>query len=199
MVRVEIRVPVWVDRVIAWPVVRYRKWKYGDGFRRIYLNDGVWTIVSPEDYYRVRQYNWGISGNDREFYAVRNIKVGPGKTKMVSLHREIMKVPKGMQVDHRNHNTLDNRRSNLRPARRCDNIHNRRKRRTKTISPYMGVHIDRETERYVARIGNEGKRIWLGSYATEEAAARAYDEAARKFHGEFARLNFPEDKLKIKM
>jgi hypothetical protein len=182
--KVTIPIPEWVDRILAWPVVMFRKWKYGDGFRRIYLNDGEWTIVSPEDYYRLNKFNWGISGNGKVFYAVRNVKVGPGKTKMVSMHREIIKPPKGTQVDHRNNKTLDNRRPNLRFATRCENIQNRRRRRTKTNSPYIGVHIDSETGRWVSRIQSNGKRMWLGSYASKT-------EAAKKYNGEFANLNFP--------
>ena len=193
MARVDIRIPDWVDRICAWPTMVYRKYKYGYSFRRIYLNDGEWTIVEPEDYYRLNKYNWGISGNGRVFYAVRNVKVGPGQTKMVSMHREIMNAPKGMEVDHRNWKTLDNRMANLRLATRAENNRHRRKRRKETVSQYTGVHLDRETGRWVARIWYQGKRIWLGSFESEIEAARAYDRAALKYHGEFAHLNFPRE------
>ncbi len=188
-----IGIPVWLDKICAWPTMWYRRRKYGYDFRRMYLGEGEWTIVEPEDYYRMNNFKWQISGNGRVFYAVRNVKAGPGRTRMVNLHREIMKAPKGLQVDHKNWDTLDNRRANLRLATRAENIHNRRKRSTKTISRYTGVHLDKETGRWVARIQYQGKRIWLGSFESEIEAARAYDRAALKYHGEFARLNFPRE------
>ena len=190
-VNVTFRVPIWLDKIFTWPVMLYRKHKYGWPFRKIPLGEGEFSIVSPNDYYLVRNFNWYLGSNGREFYAFRNVKNGPGKTKMVSMHRQIMDFPKGLLVDHRNGDTLDNRRSNLRPATHAQNMHNCRKMKN-TSSQYRGVSFVKERGLFASQITNKGKRISLGRYKSEIDAARAYDAAARKYFGEFARLNFPD-------
>ena len=190
MVNLKIRIPNWVDKICAWPTMVYRKRKYGYTFRRIYLGEGEWTIVEPRDYYRLKNYNWHLGGNGKEFYAFRNVKLGPGKTKIVSMHRQIMGFPDGFLVDHQNNLTLDNRRANLRIATHCENAYNRAKIRSRTSSKYIGVYFEKATGRYTVKIRFNGKRLWLGRFVDEVEAAKAYDEAAKKYHGQFARLNF---------
>jgi hypothetical protein len=179
------------DIICAWPVMVYRWWKYGYTYRRIYLGEGEWTIVEPMDYYQLKNFNWYIGGNGKEFYAFRNIKIGPGKTKMVSMHREIMNPPGHLLVDHRNNDTLDNRRANLRLATHSENSYNRPKTKAKTTSQYIGIYSEKRTGRWTVKIRVNGKRLWIGRFESEIEAAKAYDAAARKYHGEFARLNFP--------
>jgi hypothetical protein len=188
----EIRVPDWIERICVWPVMWYRKRKYGYDFRRIYLGEGEWTIVEPQDYYWLSDFKWSIIGNGRKVYAIRNIIVGPKKTKILNLHREIMKAPAGLMVDHRNNNSLDNRRANLRLATRAQNVQNSQKRNIKTTSRFIGVHLDKESGRWATKIAYQGKVLWLGRFKDEVEAAKAYDAAAKKYRGEFAKLNFPE-------
>jgi len=172
----------------------YRWCKFGYTYRRIYLGEGIWTILEQADYYQLRKYKWIVYGNGnggQNVYAVRLKLIAPYKTTMVSMHREIMNEPKGMLVDHRNCNSLDNRKSNLRFATRAENMRNRRKKRNAT-SQFVGVHYYKPQGTWSCAILHNGKRIWLGRFVNEIDAAKTYDEAAKKYHGEFARLNFPE-------
>jgi hypothetical protein len=112
---------------------------------------------------------------------------------MVSMHREIMNAPAGLLIDHRNRDTLDNRRNNLRLATYSQNGCNSKIDKTKTTSKFRGVRFIKKTGKWAANIRINGKKTWLGSFKTEIDAAKAYDAAAREYHGEFARLNFPEE------
>jgi hypothetical protein len=192
-VNVTFRIPNWLDKICAWPVVWYRRRKFGYDFRRIDLGEGEFTIVDSQDYYRFGKFKWHLTGDKRKFYAVRELKVDSTRTTLLRLHREIMSAPMGLLVDHKNNNGLDNRRSNLRLATHSQNTHNRPKTKSKTSSRYIGVYFDKNCRKWHVRIFCMGEKIDLGRFADEEAAARAYDEAAKKYVGEFARLNFPEE------
>ena len=115
----------------------------------------------------------------------------------IMMHKFIMNAPKGMCVDHINHDGLDNRRENLRICTYSQNSQNKR-RRVDSKSGYKGVHQISEKyklkKRFMAYLRPKGqKRIRLGHYLTAEEAAKAYDKKAKELFGEFAELNFPED------
>jgi hypothetical protein len=190
MTSIQIKVPNWLDSIFAWPVIRYRRLKYGYTFRKIYLGEGEFTIVEPPDYYAYGKYRWIFSGEGYNFYAIREMKIGPKKTKIVSLHREIMNAPKGILVDHQNNNGLDNRRANLRLATYSQNAINKPKK-ANTSSKYRGVCFEKSCQEWGAFIRINGKQTRLGRFENEIDAAKTYDKAARKYHKEFARLNFP--------
>lgn len=104
------------------------------------------------------------------------------------LSRVIMGNPKGV-VDHINGDVFDNRKSNLRVCSQRQNSCNQKKHKG-SLSCFKGVHWHKALKKWRARITPAGKSIHLGLYESEIAAAKAYDNAAREYYGEFARLNF---------
>ncbi|MGA2172192.1 MAG: AP2 domain-containing protein [Sedimentisphaerales bacterium] len=192
MAVIQVKVPDWVDLIFAWPAMVYRKWKFGYAYRKIYLDEGLWAILDPQDYYRFGCFKWCVAGENGKHYAVRGQRISPKDIKLVRLHRLIMDAPKGLLVDHRNGDSLDNRRANLRLATRLQNQWNRRKSKN-TTSRFMGVSFYKRHGKWAAYINIAKKRIHLGHFDSEIEAARIHDAAAKKYRGEFARLNFPEE------
>ena len=148
------------------------------------LTQGRFAQVDEEDYARASQFKWVSLTRASKFstrvYAIRSgdIAVGPRL-----MHRFIMEPPKGMEVDHRSGDGLDNRRGNLRV---CASSHNAaaRRRRPDAALPYRG--IAKNGPKYAVNIS-------AGRFDTPEEAAREYDRIAFWLWGEFASLNFPED------
>ena len=190
MSKIQITIPDCIDRVFTLPLMIYRKARYGYTYRRIYLGEGFYTIVDPEVYYRIGKCKWSVCGDGNKLYAARIEKeFRYGRTKTIFLHREIIKAPKGKLVDHQNGKSLDNRIANLRLATHRQNMQNRTKRKN-TTSQYKGVCFERRRNKWTAGITVNKKKIWLGRFDDEVSAAKAYDKAARRYHDEFARLNF---------
>jgi len=96
---------------------------------------------------------------------------------------------KEVLIDHINHNGLDNRKANLRLATRAQNSRNRRPV-GRGSSKYKGVTYRKSDGVFIADIRAGRKRIYLGCFKSETEAAKAYDAGAKKYHGEFASLNF---------
>jgi hypothetical protein len=187
---IHINLPRRVDYTLALPVLLYRKLRDGYIFRRIPLTQGQYAIVDADDYYRLIKYKWQVV-RIRDTYYVRRLVSRNGKRTTLFMHKVILHAPKGMVVDHINGNPLDNRKANLRLATPAQNSRNRRVTKRGT-SIYKGVWYNRTKRLYCARITVSRKMIYIGQFKDEVEAARAYDRAARKYHGEFARLNFPE-------
>lgn len=108
---------------------------------------------------------------------------------VVLLHRMIVEAPRGEEVDHRDCDPLNNRRSNLRLATRAQNAKNRRRARSNRLG-FKGVYREgsRRRPRYRAEISVDGKKVRLGSFASPEQAHAAYRLAAVVLHGEFHRF-----------
>ncbi len=159
-----------------------------DKVRYIPLTRGLHAIVDAEDYEALSRYKWSVqpSRSRTTFYAKRCCQ-----GRLVLMHREIMKAPKGMFVDHINGNGLDNRRCNLRLCTPMQNSCNRSKQRDAT-NRFIGVQpCGRDT--YQATVMHKGKTYRAGTYTDEVEAAKARDRLARELHGPFARLNFPPE------
>ena len=197
MSTIQIKVPNWLDYIFTFPLLTYRLLRFGYSFRRIYLGEGEWTILDAADYYRLNNFKWFLTGRFHKFYAARAIKID-GRTKITRMHRDIMNPPDNLVVDHINSDGLDNRRQNLRLATKSQNGCNSRKRKN-TSSIYIGVHLRKKQGRWEAEITHNRKKIWLGSFDNEITAARAHDRAAIKYHGEFARLNFPREDYNVEI
>jgi hypothetical protein len=159
------------------------------------LTKGLFAIVSPEDYERLSVYSWYASKCRHTIYAQRTAKTtsGPKRQRNVRMHREALGVIDDRFVDHQNHNGLDNRRTNLRIATWEENCWNKRKPVSRGSSRFKGIMWDKRRSTWQAMIGYKGKKIFIGYFDDETAAARAYDTKAKELYGEFAALNFPEN------
>ncbi len=143
------------------------------------LTQGQSTIVDLSDSW-IAGRNWFARKSTNGYYAARTMRHRP-----ISLHQELLGFPNCI-VDHIDGDTLNNRRSNL---RLCDHTGNARNVAKQAHRKYKGTCPS--GTRWQARISVGGKLLYLGVFDNEEAAARAYDCAAKQYFGEFARLNFP--------
>jgi len=149
--------------------------------KEIQLTQGKVTIVDDDMYDYLNQWKWYYNGR----YAQRQQWMGNGKEKNIHMSRLIMNAPDDMQVDHINHDKLDNRRSNLRICTGSQNCANTRKHST-NISGIKGVSWDKINNKWVARMSYQRKYINLGRYTNLDDAAEAYANGAKKYFGEFA-------------
>jgi hypothetical protein len=190
---INIHIPDWLGRILIWFVLAYRRARYGYPFRRIPLTMGKFAIVDPEDYEHLSRYKWYVTKNGNTFYAKRNTSRKNIKNSLTCyMHRHIIKVPPGFVIDHINHNGLDNRKVNLRIATRAQNNRHTKKTKNKFRSNYKGIYWHNRDRAWEVRITADGKRRHFGCYKDEIEAAKAYDHAAKIYHGSFAGLNFPE-------
>lgn len=164
--------------------------------KEIPLTKGKVAIVDDADYEWLSQWKWTYTRG----YAVHK-EAGKYGGKSTRMHRLIMQPPDHLVIDHIDWNPLNNQRSNLRICTQYENMQNRKHSYYQTdswknrpeakTSQYKGVRLAKGTitTPWRAEIWSNRQRIHLGYYATEVEAAIAYNEAAIKYHGEFARLN----------
>lgn len=172
------------------------------------LTQGQFAIVDEDDYDELIKLKWHAGRYRTKFYAKKG---GPatGSRKIrsanIKMHRLIMKVTDpSLHVDHINSDTLDNRKCNLRICTMAQNSKNRSSAKN-SASKYLGVNLQKTTrllsngeyktyQYWRAEIRINHKAIFLGQFPFTEddeiLAAKAYDVAATKYHGEFANLNF---------
>ena len=166
-----------------------RGFLFGGKMKKIPLTQGKFALVDDEDFEMVNRFKWYAVKGRHTFYAIHGIPTVDGKHRQIKMHRLLLNTPLGMHTDHKNGNGLDNRRGNIRTCTPCENKRNSRKQINNTTG-FKGVCIH-HGKYIVAAIKHRGRRIHLGTFSSIRSAARAYDVAAQKLHGEFARLNFP--------
>lgn len=164
--------------------------------REIITTNGFRTQVDDEFFEYLSQWKWyAIRHHTGKNYVIRTIKDEQGKQKFMWMHREIFKNKRGYKyIDHIDGNPLNNQKSNLRVCTNQQNCMNRNKVNKQTSSKYKGVCWRKDSECWRARlrirVNNKLTLINLGNFEDEIEAARVYDEAAKKYFGEFAKLNF---------
>lgn len=160
--------------------------------KEIRLSNGMVTLVDDEDYEYLMSFNWhACNQGEGRVYVMRHEPRQKGKSgKTVRMHRELTAAPPGTVVDHINHNTLDNRKRNLRVCSQHGNQANRMKTKGINTSKYKGVSWDQDRSRWKAQIAPNRKNRLIGRFLSEKEAALAYDSAALQCFGQFAKVNF---------
>ncbi len=137
--------------------------------KTIPLTRGLVAIVDDEDYEWLSQYNWHAQRSGQRWYAMQRGGI--------AMHRWVMRTPPGMHTDHISGEGLDNRRANLRIVTCAQNLHNRTRKQAGCTARFHGVNWDKDSKCWRARIMRNGRRVSLGNFDCEYAAAGAYDAA----------------------
>jgi len=153
--------------------------------KEIPLTQGQIALVDDEDYEKLSKYKWYAHMSHGHYYAIRNIYTQNRKRSAVKMHRQIMGNIPNVQYDHTDGNGLNNCKNNLRRCTHGQNVMNSRKR-ANVSSAYKGVYKIQGCNRWAAQANKQ----YLGLFASEVEAAKAYDKKAKEVFGEFARLNF---------
>ncbi|MEN6576325.1 MAG: HNH endonuclease [Phycisphaerales bacterium] len=156
---------------------------------KITLTKGLFATVDPADLDWLNGFRWHATCSRGRTYAATVIG---GRS--ISMHRLIMNPPRGMWVDHKNGDRLDNTRENLRIVTPTQNRHNSRSgpRRGKPKSSQF-IGVTRSGDRWKVKITHQGQAYFLGYFDDEVEAAKAWDAKAKELRGEFTYLNFPEE------
>lgn len=159
--------------------------------KEIPLSRGLVALVDDADFESIGKIKWSALASGAKIYAAHQWRHPGGEKSAVLMHRLITEACGRLQVDHINGDGLDNRRANLRLCTKAQNAKNRKQR--PPASGFKGVYRRDDGrgsgKRFRALISVDGQRVNLGAFPSALDAARAYDAAARRLHGEFASLN----------
>jgi len=153
--------------------------------KEILITQGKVALIDDEDYDRVANIKWVAVRNRRIWYAYRWSKGGEKNRHKIWMHRLIMNTPKGMVVDHIDHDGLNNQKHNL---RNCTQKENKLNSRGSSKTGYLGVYFCRNT--IIAQVYINGKNKHIGNFKTVQEAAKSRDKYVSQLRGEFANLNF---------
>ena len=154
------------------------------------LTRGLFAIVDSDDFEYLNQWKWHAQYASGIYYAYRSLSRKSGfYDKKLPMTRIILSVLPTLFIDHKNGNTLDNRKENLRICNRSQN--NANKIMTTNKHKFKGIFS--HSKGFVARVEFKAKRIYCGYFKTAEEAAKGYDKKALELFGEFACLNFPKN------
>ena len=151
--------------------------------KKIPLTQDKFALVDDADFDELNQYKWYASFTHGIWYVQRSEYIN-GKQKNIKMHRQIMDFPSSKDIDHINHDGLDNRRYNLRVCNHSKNMKNRYMQKNNT-SGLIGVSWNKRIKKWHAQIGNENKNIHIGYFENKEEANRAYNKKAIELFGEY--------------
>lgn len=144
---------------------------------------GIKTVlIDLDDVNKIKKFKWYLefSKDINNFYIQTSI--WKPKRKSLRLHRYLMNPQKGFVIDHINHNTLDNRKCNLRICTNKTNMENRQKcNKNNSYSKVRGVHFDKKRNKYFSRIIHNGKNIYGGYFQTIKEAEKSVIELRKKY------------------
>jgi hypothetical protein len=163
-------------------------YQYMQDHIRLFVNQDTFCLIDYSAYDLIRPFNWTLQKRyGKRVGHPEYVKAHLGNRKYTLLHRFLVSAPLGLQVDHVNHNSLDNRLCNLRFCTNSENVANQSIRADNT-SGIKGVYPNFRSKRkpWTARATQNGRTCFEKSFATKEEAARAYKEQACQLFGEFA-------------
>ena len=154
----------------------------------IKLNRGFSTLVDDEDFEFLSQWKWHAGATpDGNWYACRTVR-SEGRTTFIWMHKVLCPGDPTRKVDHKNRDSLDNRKKNLRIATNSQNGANASKSKNNT-SGFKGVTWCKASKKWQAQIMVNRKHIYLGLFEDKREAAAEYDRKAKELFGEFAATN----------
>lgn len=156
--------------------------------KEIQLTKGKVALVDDEVFDYLNQWKWYAKKSNGNYYAKRNIRINKKYAGHILMHRLLMNVEKHLYIDHIDGFSLNNQKNNLRICTHAENMRNK-KLHINNTSGFKGVYWHKSTKKWMAFIKINNKQLYLGLFIDPIDAARTYNEAAVKYHGEFANLN----------
>lgn len=157
--------------------------------KEIRLTKGQVAIVDDEDFEWLNQWKWLAVKLRSTYYAMRVVYEKSQYKETILMHRLILGLTGRKEIaDHKDHNGLNNQKSNLRIATHSENMANRCARKNSS-SKFLGVSKNIKTNKWRAKIQTGGQCVHIGNFTDEKDAAIAYNKKAKEVHGDFANLN----------